>query len=62
MARIEGEGQSAKKPTIEFGQPLQKQPEQGTLFPQGDDLPLFSGTPQQAIDQPFRLIRTLAAA
>ncbi|MDQ3704968.1 MAG: hypothetical protein M3437_07065 [Chloroflexota bacterium] len=23
------------------------------LFPEGDDLPLFSGTPQQVLDQPF---------
>ena len=26
---------------------------QSLLFPQGDDLPLFSGTPQQVTERPF---------
>ena len=49
----EGEPQLPAKAKVEFGQPLQQRRQQGELFPDGADLPLFSGTPQQVIDQPF---------
>lgn len=43
--------QEGQKP--EFGQTLKPRQRQSILFPEGDDLPLLSGTPQQAVDQPF---------
>ena len=49
----EGEPQLPAKAKVEFGQPLKQQRQQGELFPDGADLPLFSGTPQQVLDQPF---------
>jgi hypothetical protein len=49
----EGEERLHHKPKLEFGQPLWKRQHQGELFPEGDDLPLFSGTPQPVIDRPF---------
>ncbi len=49
----EGEQLSHEKPKAEFGQPLKQRQRQSMLFPEGDDLPLFSGTPQHAIDRPY---------
>jgi hypothetical protein len=49
-----GEGDpAAKGPKPEFGKPLKTRQHQGELFPEGDDLPLFSGTPQPVVDRPF---------
>ena len=49
----EGEQRPHEQAKTEFGQPLTQRQRQRTLFPEGDDLPLFSGTPQQATDSPF---------
>ncbi len=49
----EGDPQLPVKAKVEFGQPLKPGRRQGELFPDGADLPLFSGTPQQVLDQPF---------
>ncbi len=42
-------------PRPEFGQPIRKKGIQRSFFQEGEDLPLFSGTPQQAKDSPFTL-------
>ena len=49
----EEDKQLHEKPKVAFGQPLKQQQRQSMLFPDGDDLPLFSGTPQNAIDRPY---------
>ena len=49
----EGEPHLPAKANVEFGQPRKQGKGQGVLFPDGADLPLFSGTPQQVRDQPF---------
>ncbi len=49
----EGEQLPQKKPKIEFGQPEKQRQRQSLLFPEGDDLPLISGTPQEVIDRPY---------
>ncbi len=42
-----------KRPIMEFGKPRTKQGKPAGFFTEGEDLPLFSGTPQQAIDHPY---------
>ncbi len=42
-------------PRPEFGRPIRRNNKQQTFFHEGEDLPLFSGTPQQAKDSPFTL-------
>jgi hypothetical protein len=37
----------------EFGKPLKQSTKSAGFFTAGEDLPLFSGTPQQVIDEPF---------
>lgn len=49
----EGEEQPSEQPKAEFGTPLPKQQRSTGSFTEGEDLPLFSGTPQEAIDAPF---------
>jgi hypothetical protein len=49
----EGEHRPPTKTTIEFGQPPKKGGRQRLLFPDGQDLPLLSGTPQEVIDRPY---------
>ena len=49
----EGEERPSETPKAEFGTPLNKQHGNAGSFTQGEDLPLFSGTPQEAIDAPF---------
>ena len=49
----EGEHRPPTHPPVEFGQPLRKRQYQRKIFPDGDDLPLLSGTPQAVIDRPY---------
>ena len=49
----EGEHRPPTQPDVEFGQPLRKRQRQTVFFPEGDDLPLLSGTPQAVIDRPY---------
>ncbi len=49
----EGDKRPQEKPKAEFGQPFKQQQRQSLLFPEGDDLPLISGTPQEVIDRPY---------
>jgi DNA repair protein RadC len=52
-----GDGSEHRTPPIQFGDPLprsgRRRGQQGELFSEGDDLPLFSGTPQEIIEHPF---------
>ena len=49
----EGEHRPPTQPAVEFGQPFKQRQKQTVLFPDGDDLPLLSGTPQEVIDRPY---------
>lgn len=49
----EGEERPSEQPKAEFGTPLTKQRGSARIFTDDEDLPLFSGTPQEAIDAPF---------
>ncbi len=40
-------------PKPEFGKPVKKKNRQQSFFQEGEDLPLLSGTPQQAVDSRF---------
>lgn len=46
-----------RTPSIQFGDSLprggRRRGQQGEMFSEGDDLPLFSGTPQEVIEHPF---------
>lgn len=52
-----GDGSEHRTPTIQFGDSLprsgRRRGQQGEMFSEGDDLPLFSGTPQEVIEHPF---------
>jgi len=57
VEREPGDGSESRDPSIQFGQPLPRRDrrngQQGELFTEGDDLPLFSGAPQEVIERPF---------
>ena len=54
MTQLEGEGQTHRKPKLEFGKPLTRPTTSAGFFTHGEDLPLFSGTPQSVVDSPYR--------
>jgi DNA repair protein RadC len=55
--REPGDGSEHRAPSIQFGDPLprsgRRRGQQGEMFSEGDDLPLFSGTPQEVIEHRF---------
>ena len=57
VEREPGDGSGPRAPSIRFGDPLpqrgRSQGMQGEMFSEGDDLPLFSGTPQEVIEHPY---------
>ena len=57
VERQPGGGSEHRTPSIQFGDPLprggRRRGQQGEMFSDGDDLPLFSGTPQEVVEQPF---------
>src|SRR5690349_12330409 len=57
VEREPGDGSGLRAPSIRFGDPLpqrgRSQGMQGEMFSEGDDLPLFSGVPQEVVERPF---------
>jgi DNA repair protein RadC len=57
VEREPGDGSEHRTPSIQFGDSLprsrRRRGQQGEMFSEGDDLPLFSGTPQEIIEHTF---------
>jgi hypothetical protein len=57
VEREPGDGGEHRVRSIQFGEPLtrggRRRGQQDEMFSEGDDLPLFSGTPQEIIEHPF---------